>query len=411
MKHAKKIPKKAKKPIITAKDISKGAKTHANYQFQYSCTAIIAINMYTGHYKFKEIFCEISEDVLGIKNNNHLVGIQIKHRESKYGAFPITDPAIVQTIKKFHQLDEQFSDNCDEFIFMSNMEIVFDGKKSLEDLSKECKDNPKKLPSNIWKIIEDLGEKTEMNTDQVIHTLSKMKYVLVPDRDHIQDTIVNKHLSTVSECKTLHQTKLNDIVVSLIEMIDKKSTFIQDSLILYSAFLNEVNKDNQIVNTKRITPDDVKDVIKKGATYVYLDSKQTSAITVGSYGLIDRKMTMGRINQSEIENMKSLTKSAQSFILERYHEEEESEQILKDYQDVQTRLLTMQAECETAARNTDVSFGSKKLELLEKRLHTEVEETPEKFHYFQYEHLKGIIGMLMTKCSVPFSDKPKGGWI
>lgn len=404
------MSKKAKKIIISVKDISEGAKTHANYQFQYGCTAIIAINMYNKNFKFKEIFCEVFEDVLGIKNNNHVVGIQIKHRENKYGAFPITDPAIIQTIKKFGALDNQFSKNCDEFIFMSNMQIVFDGKKSLEELSKECKNNSKKLPKKIEKVIEGLQKKTGMSKEQIIQILSKMKYVLVPDRDHIVDTIVNKHLSTVSECKTLHQTKLNDIANSLIEMIEKKSTFIQDSLILYSAFLEKVDKENQIVSTKRIIPEDIRDVIKKGATYIYLDSKQTSKITVGSYGLIDTKMNLGRINQSEIENMKTLTKSAQSFILEKYHEEE-SEQILHDYQDVETRLLTIQAECETEARNQDISFGSKKLELVEKKLHAEVENTPEKFHYFQYEHLKGILGILMTRCAVPFSDKPEGGWI
>lgn len=405
------MSKRTKKISIKPKDISEGAKTHANYQFQYGCAAIIAINMYNKNFKIKEMFCEVVEDVLGIMDNNHVVGIQIKHRESKYGAFPITNPAVIQTIKKFDALDKQFSKKCDKFIFMSNMQIVFDGKKPLEELSIECKNNPKKLSSKFIKIIDILQKKTGISSEQIIQILSKMEYVIVPDRDHIVDTIVNKHLSTVSECKMLHPTKLSDIAQSLIEMIEKKSTYIQNSLILYSAFLEKVDKENQIVNTKRIISDDIREVIKKGATYVYLDSKQSSEITIGSYGLIDTKMNLGRINHSEIENMKNLAKSSQSFILEKYHEEE-SEEILREYQDVQTRLLTIQAECETEARNhNNVSFGSKKLELVEKRLHSEVENEPEKFHNFQYEHLKGILGILMTKCRVPFSDKPRGGWI
>ena len=78
------------------KNIDGGAPTQANYQFQYSCGAIIAINMYTGRFEFTELFCEIYEDILAIKPNNHVVGIQIKYRDSKQGPFTLTNKDILK---------------------------------------------------------------------------------------------------------------------------------------------------------------------------------------------------------------------------------------------------------------------------------------------------------------------------
>lgn len=392
-----------------ADNVDGGAPTQGNYQFQYACGAIIAINMYSGKFKFSELFCEIFEDILAMKSNGHVTGIQIKYRDSRRGPFPILDDDVVKSIDRFGYLDEEFSKECDGFVFMSNMPIVFSkSKKPFDELVKECKKSP--LSKDVQKILENLEKKSKYDFKTLLNILKKSEFQLVPDKDHIRDTIVNKHLSAVKECKFLDNSKLKIITESLIKMIEIKSTEIKNSLQLYSAFLENIDKDNQIVNTKRVTPSDVLQLIESGKPAVYLDDKMPQEIKVGSYYLIDLKMNLGKINSSEISNMKILTQSAQYRFLENYYEKEEPEKLQKDFDDIQKKLSTIQAECETKARTKDDFDGSKKLELIEERIHRELDQTPEKFHYVGYDHLKGILGIMMTRCEVPFSEMPEGGW-
>jgi len=392
-----------------AENIDGGAPTQSNYQFQYACGAIIAINMYSGKFKFSELFCEIFEDILAMKSNDHVIGIQIKYRDSHRGPFSIFDEEVVKSINRFGYLDEKFPKECDGFVFMSNMPIVFSKSKTpFEKLIQECKKST--ISEEFKKIIKNLEKKSKYDFNTLVQILKKTEFQLVPDKDHIRDTIINKHLSAVKECKFLDNSKLKIITESLIKMIETKSTEIKNSLQLYSAFLENVDKQNQIVNTKRVTHSDVLQLIESEKPVVYLDDKMPEKIEVGSYYLIDLKMNLGKINSSEISNMKMLTKSAQYRFLEDYYEKEETEKLQKDFDDIQQKLSTIQAECETKARTKDDFDGPKKLELIEERIHRELEQTPEKFHYVNYDHLKGILGIMMTRCEVPFSEIPEGGW-
>ena len=88
-----------------ADNVDGGASTQSNYRFQYACGAIIAINMYSGKFKFSELFCEIFEDVLTQKSNGHFIGIQIKYRDSRRGPFSIFDDDIVKSINRFNFLE------------------------------------------------------------------------------------------------------------------------------------------------------------------------------------------------------------------------------------------------------------------------------------------------------------------
>ncbi len=392
-----------------AENIDGGAPTQSNYQFQYACGTIIAINMYSGKFNFSELFCEIFEDILAMKPNGHVQGIQIKYRGSHRGPFSILDDEIVKSIDRFVYLDEEFPKECDGFVFMSNMPIVFSKSKTpLEELVKECKKSS--ISEDVKKIIQNLEKKSKYDYKTLVNILKKIEFQRVPDKDHIRDTIVNKHLSEVKECKLLHNSKLKIITESLISMIGTKSTEIKDSLQLYSAFLEKSDKENQIVNTKRVLRSDVLQIIESEKPVVYLDDKMPEKIEVGSYYLIDLKMNLGKINSSEIFNMKTLTRSAESRFLEDYYEKEEAEKLQKDLDDIQKKISTIQAECETKSRTKDDFDGPKKLELIEERLHKEFDQTPEKFHYVSYDHLKGILGIMMTRCEVPFSEMPVGGW-
>jgi len=394
-----------------------GEDTQSNYRFQNLCTSLIALDMYRGKTEYVEIFCELYEDVITVKKNNHFVGIQIKHKDKKYGVLSITSEPILKSVKRFIEHEKNYPKKFDKFIIISNVEISIGQNKLINELSIYCQNRHKQKKTEMESILSKICSKIKFNENDIADVLSKTESEKVPDREYLVDDIANNCAYHIPECKNKNTHQLKELVNTIANIVYQKSTTIDDSLKEYFAFRenSQLKRNYAKINHKRITKEEVKTIISKSEKIVLLDSDVDWPKEVGSFNLIDTKLALGGIHTSAISSMKNLTVNAFNHFFKRQHEEElegedmeSGEEILKHVVGI---LDEQSAQAETSARLEGIPFGLKKLEILDKKLDDLSKDRSKDVHYLSPEILKGIVGLRVTECKVNFSDEPVEGFV
>ena len=150
-----------------------GEDTQSNYRFQNLCTSLIALNMYRGETEYVEIFCELYEDIVTVKKNNHFVGIQIKHKDKKYGVHSIIGEPILKSIKRFVEHEKNYPKKFDKFIIISNVEISIGQNKLINELSTYCQNRRKQKKTEMESILFKIRNKIKFNENDIADVLSK----------------------------------------------------------------------------------------------------------------------------------------------------------------------------------------------------------------------------------------------
>ena len=390
-----------------------GDESYSNFRFQYVCTTLIALKMSINNIKFKEIYCELYEDVLGVKENSKFVGIQIKHRQKSLGPFTLGDSTFKKTIKHFLKLEKKYPNMFEKFIIMSNAEVISTDKKPLDYLTKQCSKNPSSLnPSNLDSTVGKFAKICGVEKKELIQLLSKVETFVVTDRIALESEVISTTLSSIPLFKHASISHLRGILNVFISLVESKSRSVKDSLDQYVSFLNdkfEYAHDEKAI-AKRITKQDVAKILERGNTVVFLKPLKSEKLTNGNYSLIRKKLIFGSVGESEISTMNNLAHSTETFVIENYYKNQDKDEI-KKIDHIQAKLLDVAAEAETSAKSFATKYGNKKLELIETKLHNITDSHPEQVFYTPYEILKGIVALLMTKCKVDFSPTPKGGWL
>lgn len=391
-----------------------GDETQENYRFQNLCTSLIALDMFRGVTEYEELFCEIYEDVVAVKKNNHFVGIQIKYRDKRYGPFPITDSIIHKTLNHFNELDSKFPKKFDKFIIISNSSILSVRKNSIDFLLEYCKKNQitKIKEDELKELITKLSQNLKITDEKLINLLKRVEVITVPDRDLMVDFVATKHTQPLEMCKTKNIYELRKIVHSLTDLIANKSRIVDDALTQFFEFCEktEIKKNHQKINFKRVTKKHVKEIIEKAETIIFLGPEKISPTKIGSYDLINVKMGLGGINESEIQNIRNLTHSAESYFLEKHYENDINQNSKRELTHLETLLSNQAATAETSARLRGKDFGARKLDSINKKIEEIHDKRSKDVFDISPEILKGVVGLLITQCKVAFSDIPKGGF-
>ena len=404
-------------PLIDPKATDAGEDTQSNYRFQNLCTSLIALDMYRGKTEYVEIFCELYEDVVTVKKNNHFVGIQIKHKDKKYGVFRITSEPILKSVKRFVEHEKNYPNKFDKFIIISNVDISIGQNKLINELSTYCQNRRKQKKIEMESILSKICSKIEFNENDIADVLSKTESEKVPDREYLVDDIANNCVYHIPECKNKNTHQLKELVNTVAHIVYQKSTTIDDSLKEYFAFRenSQLKRNYAKINHKRMTKEEVKTIISKSEKIVLLDSDVDWPKEVGSFDLIDTKMALGGIHTSAIGSMKNLTINAFNHFFKRQHEEESEDEGVESGSDVLKHVVGIldeqSAQAETSARLEVTPFGLKKLEILDKKLDEISKGRSKDVHYLSPEILKGIVGLRVTECKVNFSDEPVEGFV
>ena len=394
-----------------------GEDTQSNYRFQNLCTSLIALEMYRDKTEYEEIFCELYEDVVAVKKNNHFVGIQIKHKDKKYGVFTIKNESILKSLKRFIEHEKNYLEKFDKFIIMSNVDITIEQNKSINELSTYCQNRHKQKETKMESILSGICNKIGFNKNDIANVLSKTESQKVPDREYLVDDIANNCAYHISECKNKNTYQLKELVNAIADIVYRKSTTIDDSLKEYFAFKDnsQLKRGHAKVSQKRITKQEVKAIISKSERMVLLNSNIDWPEKIGSFNLIDTKMALGGIHTSAIASMRNLTVNAYNHFFRRQHEEELEGEGMESGSRVLNHVTSIldeqSAQAETSARLEGTPFGLKKLEILDKKLNEISKDRSRDVYHLPPEILKGIVGLRVTECKVDFSDAPKEGFV
>jgi hypothetical protein len=124
-----------KNPAIAAAPADAGADTQRRFRHQSAYIARVALGLLNPREsELAEVYCEHHEDVLLRKCSGKFIGVQLKTRELKYGAFKITDEPIVNSVRRFIELELAFPDQFEAYRIGSNAGFA-DGRK-LQPITK-----------------------------------------------------------------------------------------------------------------------------------------------------------------------------------------------------------------------------------------------------------------------------------
>ncbi len=363
--------------------------------------------MYRKEITYKQLFCELADDVLGVLCNDKLVSIQIKTSESK-PEFSYNDPDVIKSLNRFINLNQGFPDTFEKFIFVSN--IGFKKTKNLERIIKSLQENPNDLNSDVKEYVEKLSDSNSINKTDVVSVLSKTEILKGPSLDDIESKITTDYLSKIEKCSNLSVPKLSSLLNMLVLAISKKSSKVTENSIKDYITFVEDGEGKQLrreVKSKQILPETIGEIVEN-ERIVYLVSNNPTEfqLKTGTVELMEQKMAAGGIGIMEINSMKNLAYSAQNHFFEEYNKRNgEPEAIKQEIDHLQTLLENEAAESETDSKNDDALYGTDMLKSLEGRLRGIARTRARDVFGIKYEVLKGIIGILTGDCKIWFNNQ------
>lgn len=401
-------------------EIDTGDEMQRRIRYQHYYTAIILIGMYKGDCKYKEIFCEHHEDILGVLENGKYHGIQVKTRQLSDGPFGLNDTAVKSSIKRFIELNEKFPNQFTKFIFVANCDFVKD--KSGNDINhfvsqaKEYVSGNEFKPSTLEKFLKELETLTGIQREDIIKVVSMIELQLGPELQGI-GLIAQSFLGLLPKCVGYSVEKVKIMFKHIVDLIyTASSKEIENPIMYYTALCEGSLIDTQkafIINSKRVTKKHIKDIIESLPTKTYyLISANDNNIEL----LPDRqnrmklKMAYGMIDPGDIESMDDLRVSAESYFFENNYKESSDSNIIKEFIHIKTLLLNMAREVKGRCKDNGAPYGDKMLRAIEQKIDEIIKSRPEDVFHYRYEILKGVIGYLTGGCKIAFSEEPKGGW-
>lgn len=375
---------------------------------------MLAIEMYLDLNNYKEILCELHEDILGVLKNDKFAGIQIKTRNLSLGPFRFTDEAMYNTLKRFVNLEEKFSSQFESYVIVSNCGFSTDSRNSILHLVKQSllpKSN--KFDITSTKFIKKLSDECNVDVSLVIRMLQKLECKESPGLNDISDVVENRYLKFLQKGSVLFPNQFHDIFVNIIQMVQEKSMVeFPDVIPRYSKFLQgvELKTHDELVNAKRITKETMQIIFRERLQAIYLKSREPTpyTLTEDSIRLMKRKMNLGGIDELIIQNMENLAYSAEEYAGEELHKwddptkgERKIDHILAVIQDEASGIRLHEIE------NGGI-FGTRMLSSIDASL-KKLSEDPEVFGT-PHRILKGFAGILTASCKIAFSKIPEGGF-
>lgn len=393
-----------------AKFPATGDDVQKRFLYQNLYTILLSIQMYRKEVDFEKLFCEFADDVLAVLPNKKLVAIQIKTTEK--AEFGYNEPAVVKSIGRFLNLNKSFPNAFSEFIFVSN--VGFGKDKDLAKIVIDITTNDNDhLDGKTKKFIQKIKDEFKVEDSDIIDILSKIKIQKGPSLDDIESKIKTDYLAKIEKLSGLSVPKLSAILNLLVLEVYKKSTkHVENSLKDYVVFVKDGEKKqlNKEIESKQILPDTIEQIAKNQKTIYLVSNNPTSLqLKTGGVELMEQKMAAGGIGTMEIDSMRNLTLSADSYFLEQYNVKNmRVDEIKNEIDQVQVIIENESAEAESETKDQQSQYGTKMLRSIESRLREIVNRRPDDVFGIKYEILKGAVGIMTSDCKIWFNDRTTG---
>ncbi|WP_341356782.1 dsDNA nuclease domain-containing protein [Rossellomorea sp. y25] len=417
-----KLNEKLNSPDEVLSKTDPGDEVQRRFRYQHTYTALISIQMASGKISYKELLCELHEDILGIRNDGKFEGIQIKTKQISDGPFELEEESVVKSLLRFIKLYNEYPGSFKKFIFVSNCPTRNDETgKSLNNLINQAKNkkahDPFK-PGTLEKFFKSLCDKSNSSEQDVISVLSIIQVQQGPSIEDIESKILTDHLGKMTECSETPLPKLRIILDSIISHIYfSSSKRVENPLQDYLAFVNGNGQllEKVYINTKRITIDKINNLITEPLTKnLFLSSRkgvpsENHSLTLTS-DLMFYKMQCGLIEEDSIEIMDDLRASAETYILKNHYKTKNPTETLEQLDQIRTIVKNQAIESKSRSKLKGAPYGVIMLHDIEDRLEKLVESRHNMVYQTPYEILKGIVGILTNECKIAFSEVPPGGW-
>lgn len=390
-----------------------GDSTLLRYKYQFTYTAILAIQMFKEQAKYKEIYCEYREDVILVLNTNRLIGFQIKTRHLQYGPFLISDDEITKTLIRFIEFEKQNPDRFDKFVIVASCSFAA-GKRGLPYLISLVRNRDKNKEELVEKMISGIlsrcaSEGHDVSKNELMAVLMKLHCINGPSIEGVQSKAIEELRSIEFHGNNCYD-KLDSIIQKLISTIFQKSSIVvENSLPTYREILEGDSKSihNSIVIQKRIDNSVISSFIKEEEETLFvkpMDRSSSGFKGIGSKFKMVEKMTTGNIDQLDIAQLEILCDHAASYLFEQSNKQQNSN-INAKIEQIELILSTIAIEVRSRCRLKPGAYGTIMLHGIEDNIRERLKHNPSEVFNFPYEILKGMIGMLTADCKIWFSEE------
>ena len=397
-----------------------GSETQYRYNFQAMCAAIFSLLLLKEPQSFTELFCEQQEDILLKKPNGKYEAIQVKTRTPSGYRFITNDRKIIDTLKRFIELDLKFPDSFESFVIVTNCGFtnVRDDYNNLPKMLSRSKDGTSlDEHKKKYKVVYSKMLEVEYSDETQIHeVLSKTECQRIGDFDAIIDKLSRAISEMGPPWSNQNLSELDTIAISLTdEMVRASSITFETSTNIYDAVLgvSESDQISRIVEQRRITKQRVTDIIQQAISDYNL-LKSAGSIDASSIGTAIQtfydKMEKGGISKDNQTNLLDQKHSTQNLLIELGHRKgrEYMESIFEhlgmEVRDVWLELF------DNYQRNRPEPFGQELLENLKPRIRSLYEVLTNSLELdYNYQHIMGIVGILTEMCPIRWSVSYPGG--
>lgn len=405
-----------KSPDQILDTIDRGDDTQRRFRYQNSCACFISINMLNDDCTYEEVFCEHHEDILLKLKNGKFAGVQIKTRDINLGPFKINDDAIYNSIKRFVSLNVRFQSSFEYFVLATNVGFLKCNSSGIRELKKLIEDNVFSITkrntfsSVIKKIISEVSKQLNITLceEDVLAVIKKIKlHEGLPQITDIDD----KLFSMLSRSKALAYTYMRVLKKVIDDIVIKhynaSSLSFEGHDFEYYVFNNKTSEeiDSIIIKSKKITKDDLLDIISENIQSIDLIKPQ---ITHSIFGItpstikLEKKLDAGNVNIENVNIMKDDKYAFESLMTERFYKKGQTAE--DEYNHIRHIILS---ECQDAYDRYDKNtiFGTQMLNDIRDRIKERLRLDKKSLLECTPEHLLGMVAILTEECKVWWSDK------
>lgn len=382
------------------------------FRYQHAYGVILSVGMVTERIDCKALWCEQHEDFLLELSDGSFDACQVKTRKPELGEWEINDDAFCKSIERFVRLDLAYPNKIRFFYFVSNTQFSNSAAKDRAYLSpRKLLDGIKivtkseDLTGDVKKGFECLKVKLGIAQNDLFNVLLRLDIILGPTDRAFEDELAQRHIPTLTECKSLNAQSLGRVREALISRIALASALISDDPGRdWYGLTNKENKDPYLL-AKRIIAEDIILTIRDVCDYGFSFLQELASIKLGSANsrldILNQKMIRGGLSL-HYETMRRRALSAERILLDLATRPSDGEKICSQIENV------VLSECDDAnlrASQTSLPFGSAMLIDVQDRLRWMSENDSARVHRQPYDLLVGVAGLLSSECKVWWSEQ------